>query len=54
VLEVGEDEHYETGEREQLCTCIDEILTGTGVDVEALCIRHGLSHYQITGRWRAW
>jgi hypothetical protein len=45
---------YETGEREQLCLYIDQVLTEAGVNVEVMAARHGLSRYAITDRWRRW
>jgi hypothetical protein len=58
ALNMINDDHsgaaYETGEREVLCTYIDQTLGEAGIDVEALTARHGLSRYAITDRWRRW
>ncbi|MGV9386651.1 hypothetical protein ACWDRB_63375 [Nonomuraea sp. NPDC003707] len=48
------DVTYDTDEREQLCLYIDESLTETGINVEALAVRHGLQRHEITDEWRDW
>ncbi|WP_055531923.1 hypothetical protein [Streptomyces graminilatus] len=45
---------FETDEREQLCSYIDEALTEQGIDVAALTARHGLGRYELTDQWRDW
>lgn len=45
---------YETGEREQLCAYIEESLIETGIDVDALAGRQGLTRHEITDEWRDW
>ncbi|MEU1195339.1 hypothetical protein ABZ446_03865 [Streptomyces sp. NPDC005813] len=45
---------FETDEREQLCTYIDEALTEQGVDVAALTARRGLGRHELTDQWRDW
>ncbi|MFJ3798242.1 hypothetical protein ACIPSJ_18395 [Streptomyces sp. NPDC090088] len=54
VNEVHGGGAFETGEREELCTYIDESLTEHRVDVMALTARHGLGRYELTDRWRKW
>lgn len=45
---------YETGEREQLCDYIDQVLANSGNDVSALTARHGIDRHAITDEWRDW
>ncbi|GAA1260284.1 hypothetical protein GCM10009665_57840 [Kitasatospora nipponensis] len=45
---------YETGEREQLCEYIDQVLANSGIDVSALTARHGIDRHAITDEWREW
>ncbi|MGN9811386.1 hypothetical protein ACTMSW_18745 [Micromonospora sp. BQ11] len=47
-------ELIETGEREELCQYIDDVLTAAGVDVSALASRRRIYRSDITDRWREW
>jgi hypothetical protein len=47
-------ERIETGEREELCQYIDDVLTAFGVDVAALTARRGLGRHELTDHWRDW
>lgn len=53
--EIDDDEgRIETGEREDLAGHIEVVLTGAGIDVEALTGRRGLKPHEITDTWRDW
>ncbi|WP_028802735.1 hypothetical protein [Streptomyces sp. 142MFCol3.1] len=54
VNEAHDECAFETDEREQLCTYIDEALTERGVDVAALTARRGLGRHELTDQWRDW
>ncbi|MEU2626315.1 hypothetical protein [Kitasatospora sp. NPDC007106] len=45
---------YETGEREQLCDYIDQVLEASSIDVPALTARRGIDRHAITDEWRDW
>jgi hypothetical protein len=45
---------YETDEREQLCTYIEDVLDDAGIDVDALAGRHRMTRHEITDEWRLW
>jgi hypothetical protein len=45
---------YETGERDELCTYIDETMEEAGIDLDALAARMGVGRYEITDEWREW
>jgi hypothetical protein len=45
---------YETGERELLCTYIEDVLDAAGIDVDALAGRHRMTRHEITDEWRLW
>ena len=47
-------ELIETGEREELCQYIDDVLTAAGVDVAALASRSRIDRSDITDEWREW
>jgi hypothetical protein len=46
--------HIETGEREELCAYIDDVLEDAGVDVAALAARRGVGRFSLTNPWRRW
>ncbi|BCB74790.1 hypothetical protein GCM10022251_79180 [Phytohabitans flavus] len=46
--------HIDTITREELCEYIDDVLTATGVDVEALTARRGRDGSELTDEWRDW
>jgi hypothetical protein len=52
------DEHngdaIATSERDLLCAYIDEAITEAGVDLDALCSRHGMRRDELTDGWRTW
>lgn len=54
INEAHDGAGYETGEREELCTYIDQTLTEHGIDVSALAARRGISRPEITDDWRDW
>jgi hypothetical protein len=49
-----EHENIETGEREELCEHIDDVLTAAGIDVGALGSRRGIDRAELTDSWRDW
>ena len=49
-----EEEHIETGEREELAEYIDQVLEAAGVDVAALTARRGIDRSELTDDWREW
>ncbi|RVX41122.1 hypothetical protein EDD27_3591 [Nonomuraea polychroma] len=49
-----DDDTYATGERDQLCTYIDEVLAEAGVDLDGLAARHGIPRRDIADEWRTW
>ncbi|MBB2948210.1 hypothetical protein FB565_007993 [Actinoplanes lutulentus] len=53
-LNDADDGHIETGEREDLAEYLDRVLTGAGVDVEALTAGRGLERGELTDQWRDW
>ncbi|GAA1420975.1 hypothetical protein ACFQZ4_00640 [Catellatospora coxensis] len=50
ALNHADREHarIETGEREQLCAYIEDVITHTGIDVPALCARRGDDREALT------
>lgn len=51
----GTDDHsFDTIDREELCEYIDDALTHTGIDVEALARRRGIDPAELTDEWRHW
>ncbi len=56
ALNAIDEEHgcIETGEREQLCEYIDDVLVATGVDVDALAARCGTNRTDLIDSWRDW
>lgn len=49
-----EEALIETGEREELCQYIDDVLAGAGVDLSALTARRGIDRHELTDTWRDW
>ncbi|MGP4095135.1 hypothetical protein [Nonomuraea sp. KM90] len=49
-----DDDAYATGERDQLCAYIDEVLAEAGVDLDGLAARRGVPRSDITDEWRTW
>jgi hypothetical protein len=47
-------ELIETGEREELCQYIDDVLTAAGVDLSAVASRSGIDRSEVTDEWREW
>ncbi|GAA2259158.1 hypothetical protein GCM10010402_13350 [Actinomadura luteofluorescens] len=45
---------FDTVDREELCEYIEDALTRTGVDVEALARRRGIDPAALTDEWRDW
>ena len=45
---------YATGERDQLCSYIDDVISESGVDVDDLARRSGISRNEIIDKWREW
>ena len=45
---------FDTVDREDLCDYIDNALTRSGVDVEALALRQGIDPAELTDQWRDW
>jgi hypothetical protein len=43
-----------TGERDLICEYIDNVITEAGVDLDALCVRRGISRDELTDDWRIW
>ncbi|MEU8817544.1 hypothetical protein [Actinoplanes sp. NPDC048796] len=54
ALNDADDGHIETGEREDLCEYVDQVLTAAGVDVAALTARRGIDRAELTDDWRDW
>ncbi|MFI6761746.1 hypothetical protein ACIBF5_21660 [Micromonospora sp. NPDC050417] len=56
ALNAIDEEHgnIETGEREQLCEYVDDVLTAAGIDVGALTARRGIDRTELTDSWRDW
>jgi hypothetical protein len=52
--DADDDNHIETGEREELCDHIDRVLTAAGVDVAGLTARRGIGRHEVTDEWRDW
>ncbi|TYK44038.1 hypothetical protein [Actinomadura decatromicini] len=51
----GTDDHsFDTIDREELSEYIDDALTRTGIDVEALARRQGIDPGALTDQWRDW
>jgi hypothetical protein len=48
------DDAFETPERDLLCSYIDEVVSGAGVDLDALAARQGVPRTDLTDRWRTW
>jgi hypothetical protein len=52
---VGHDDgDFLTIEREDLCDYIDEAISATGVDLDALAERRGIGRADLTDKWREW
>jgi|SRR6185369_17833289 hypothetical protein len=56
VLNAINEEHggIETGERDELCQYIDDVLTDAGIDVAVLSSRHDVERHELTDEWRDW
>lgn len=56
ALNAINEEHgrIETGEREELCDYIDNVLTSAGIDTAALAARRGIDRAELTDSWRDW
>lgn len=55
--QINEDFDYgviETGEREELCEFIDQVITSRGIDIEALAASKNCDRYELTDEWRDW
>ena len=44
----------ETGEREELCDFVDQVLIAKGIDIEDLAAFHGCEANALTDEWRDW
>ncbi len=53
-VDARHDGPFETGEREQLCEYVENILERAGIDVDALAARHRMTRHEITDEWREW
>jgi hypothetical protein len=49
-----DEDAYATGEREQLCAYIEDVLDDAGIDVDAFAGRHRMTRHEITDEWRNW
>ncbi|MFG3579077.1 hypothetical protein [Micromonospora chersina] len=57
ALNSVDEEHgrrIETGEREELCEYIDDVLTDAGIDVDGLTSRRDIDRAELTDEWRDW
>ncbi|MFG3302873.1 hypothetical protein [Micromonospora chersina] len=57
ALNLIDEEHgsrIETGEREELCEYIDDVLTDAGIDVDGLTSRRNIDRAELTDEWRDW
>jgi hypothetical protein len=57
ALNAIDEEHgsrIETGEREELCEYIDDVLTDAGIDVGGLTARRDIDRAELTDEWREW
>jgi hypothetical protein len=54
AVDARHDGPYETGEREELCEYIENVLDEAGIDVDALATRHRMTRHEITDEWRDW
>jgi hypothetical protein len=57
ALNALNEEHgfpIETGEREELCQFMDDLLTEAGIDAAALMDRQGRQRAELTDEWRDW
>jgi hypothetical protein len=55
--QINEDfdgEVIETGEREELCAFIDEVIAARGIDLDALAAFQGCGPGELTDPWRDW
>ena len=44
----------ETGEREDLCDYIEQVIARHGIDVDLLAASQGVGRHALTDRWREW
>jgi hypothetical protein len=49
-----DEDAFATGERDMLCAYIDEVVTESGADLDALATRQGVPRDEITDDWRHW
>ncbi|MGK5737608.1 hypothetical protein [Micromonospora sp. URMC 103] len=54
AIDEEHDSPIETGEREELCEYIDEVLTDAGIDVDGLTARRNIDRAELTDEWREW
>ncbi|MEU4476750.1 hypothetical protein AB0F68_01580 [Micromonospora sp. NPDC023966] len=57
ALNAIDEEHgsrIETGEREELCEYIDDVLTDAGIDADGLTSRRNIDRAELTDEWRDW
>lgn len=54
VHEEFEEDAFATSERDLLCRYIDDVLSESGVDLDALASRQRVQRSEITDRWRTW
>ncbi|MGW5666627.1 hypothetical protein [Micromonospora sp. NPDC003776] len=54
VIDEEHDSRIETGEREDLCEYIDDVLTDAGIDVDGLTSRRNIDRAELTDEWRDW
>jgi len=48
------DGWIETGEREDLCGYIEQVIAQHGIDVDLLAASQGVGVHELTNQWREW